>query len=427
MNQKSVRANSNSPQPPQPPQRKKGRIAIRPNESTFPSLSRLHNEQPLIFLDGPAGTQVPTSVIESISNYYKTSNSNAHGHFILTQETDQIIESTRAKVATFLGAEGGHTISFGQNMTSLNFALSRAIAPTLNPGDEIVITQLDHESNRAPWLHLRSQGVKVREVKLKADGLLDYKDFAEKINENTRLVAMGWASNIFGTINDVIKIRKLSHQVGALLLLDAVHYAPHLSIDVQAIGCDFLLCSAYKFYGPHVGLLYCKPGLLDRLQPYRLRTAYQHAPYSIETGTLNHAAIAGVKASIEFIETFGNGANERLRLVNALQNIHQHEINLARQLYDGLSSIKKVKIYGPPMDSIQRAPTLSFLYKGESSTSIGKYLAKHNICTWSGHFYAIKATEVLGLAEKGGVTRMGISLYNTEEDIAQTIEVMRQL
>ncbi len=393
----------------------------------FPSLARIHNDQAFTFLDGPAGTQVPNYVIDAISDYYKTSNSNAHGHFALTQETDVIVESTRAKVAAFLGAEGGPTISFGQNMTTLNFALSRAIASSLNAGDELVITQLDHESNRAPWLALRAQGVVIREVKLKADGTLDYQDFANKINERTRLVAMGWAANIFGTINEVMKVRKMTHAVGAWLLLDAVHYAPHLSIDVQAIGCDFLLCSAYKFYGPHVGLLYCKPGLLDRLQPYRLRTAYQHAPYSIETGTLNHAAIAGVKASIEFLETFGEGKTERARLVNALDKIHQHEIGLAQQLYDGLAAVKKVKIYGPPMHIAERAPTLSFFYKGKTSNEVGKYLGAHNICTWSGHFYAIKATEVLGLAEKGGVTRMGISVYNNQGDIDRTLEIMRKI
>ncbi|MFK7981804.1 MAG: cysteine desulfurase-like protein [Saprospiraceae bacterium] len=393
----------------------------------FPSLARIHNEQPFTFLDGPAGTQVPNYVIDAISDYYKTSNSNAHGHFALTKETDEIVESARAKVATFLGAEGSHTISFGQNMTTLNFSLSRAIAGSLQAGDEIVITQLDHESNRAPWLALRANGIIVREVKLKPDGQLDYKDFEHKINERTRLVAMGWAANIFGTINEVVKVRKMTHAVGAWLLLDAVHYAPHLSIDVQAIGCDFLLCSAYKFYGPHVGLLYCKPGLLDRLQPYRLRTAYQHAPYSIETGTLNHAAIAGVKASIEFMATFGKGKTERVRLVNAVNKIHQHEIGLAQQLYDGLAAMKKVKLYGPPMDTAERAPTLSFFYNGKTANEVGIYLGKHNVCTWSGHFYAIKATEVLGLAEKGGVTRMGISAYNVSADIDRTLEIMERL
>ena len=309
--------------------------------SQFPVLSRLHNKKPFIFLDGPAGTQVPNRTIDAISNYYQRSNANTHGTFTTTQETDEILENTRALVATFLGAEGGHTISFGHNMTTLNFSLSRAIGRSLQPNDEILITQLDHEANRGPWLSLRAQGIIVREVRLQADGTLDYKDFAAKINERTRLVAMGWASNIFGTINEVAKVRAMTRKVGALQMIDAVHYAPHLSMDVQALGCDLLICSAYKFYGPHIGLLYAKPGLLDRLQPDRLRTAYQHAPYSIETGTLNHAAIAGVKAGIEFIASIGKGKSMRNKLVKAMTLIHKHEIGLAKKLYNGLAAIKK--------------------------------------------------------------------------------------
>lgn len=390
----------------------------------FPSLSRIHNGQLFTYLDGPAGTQVPISVIEAISDYYKTSNSNSHGHFAHTQETDELLEACRAKVATFIGAKGKHTISFGQNMTTLNFSLSKAIGRSLKAGDEIVITQLDHESNRGPWLALRERGIVVREVKLNENGTLNYDDFSNKINERTRLVAMGWSSNIFGTVNEVSKIRKLTHQVGAWLLLDAVHYAPHLPIDVEAIGCDFLLCSAYKFYGPHIGLLYCKSGLLDRLQPDRLRTANQQAPYSIETGTLNHAAIAGVKASIEFIESLGQGASSRERLVNAMNQIHHYEIKLAQSLWEGLSTMKKIQLIGLSMTVDERAPTLSFLHSDKTADEVGKCLGLKNICTWSGHFYAIRATEVLGLAEKGGVTRMGISVYNTQKDIERTLAVM---
>ena len=393
----------------------------------FPSLVRLHKKKPLIFLDGPGGTQVPNRTIDAISNYYKTSNANCHGAFITTQETDHILESTRATVATFLGAAGGHTISFGHNMTTLNFSLSRAIGRSLQPNDEILITQLDHESNRGPWLTLREQGIIVKEVRLKEDGTLDYEDLEAKLNERTRLVAMGWASNIFGTINDVARVRALTYQVGALLLLDAVHYAPHFSIDVQALGCDFLLCSAYKFYGPHIGLLYSKPGVLDRLQPDRLRTTYQHAPYSIETGTLNHAAIAGVQAGIEFIASIGKGKTLRAKLVSAMQRTHQHEIALAQQLYDGLSSIKKIQFYGQPMDIPFRAPTMSFMYEGKTATEVCEHLAHHNICGWGGHFYAIRATEVLGLLDKGGVTRLGISVYNMAEEMEKTIAIIKEL
>lgn len=393
----------------------------------FPTLQRKHKGRELVFLDGPAGVQVPHVVIDSISHYYKTSNANSHGAFITTQETDVVIQQTRSNMSAFLGAEGPHTISFGQNMTTLNFSLSQAIRRALHPGDEILITQLDHESNRGPWLELRDKGIVVREVRLLPTGELDYEDFAEKINERTRLVAMGYAANIFGTINKVKEIRQLTHQVGAWLLVDAVHYAPHLAIDVQEIGCDFLLCSAYKFYGPHVGILYTRPGLLDRLRPDRLRTAAQEAPYSIETGTLNHAALAGVKAAVDFIAGLGEGDDLRGQILSALARIHQHEIALATKLHDGLSSINGVEVIGPPMKVGKRAPTLSFTVAGKTPKEVCSYLADKNICAWDGHFYAIRAVEVLGLLEQGGVTRMGMSLYNLPSEIDYTLEAVSLL
>lgn len=393
----------------------------------FPALQRIHNGKKLVFLDGPAGVQVPHVVIDSISDYYKTSNANSHGAFITTKETDVVIDSTRANVATFLGAEGPHTISFGQNMTTLNFSLSQAIGRALHPGDEILITQLDHESNRGPWLGLRDKGIIVREVALLENGELDYEDFAAKINERTRLVAMGYAANIFGTINKVEAVRKMTYKVGAWLLVDAVHYAPHLPIDVQALGCDFLLCSAYKFYGPHVGLLYTRPGLLDRLQPDRLRTSAQNAPHSIETGTPNHAALAGVKASIDFIASFGKGEDLRSRILDSMDQIHEHEIALAKQLAEGLDRIEGVTLVGPPIVKGHRAPTLAFTIEGKSPKEVCEYLAEKNICAWAGHFYALRAVEVLGLLERGGVTRMGMSLYNLPSEIDYTLEVVEEL
>jgi len=393
----------------------------------FPALQRLHNGKPLVFLDGPAGTQVPQLVIDAISNYYKTSNANTHGQFITTHETDAIMHATRENMATFLGAEDAHTISFGQNMTTLNFSLSRAIARTLQPGDEILITQLDHEANRAPWLALREWGIVVKEVRLQTDGTLDYKDLENKLNDRTRLLAMGYSSNILGTVNDVQLARKLTYKVGAWLLLDAVHYAPHLPIDVQAVGCDFLLCSAYKFYGPHVGILYSKPGLLDRLPTDRLRTAFQHAPYSIETGTFNHAAAAGVNAAVNFIASLGNGTLQREKLQNAMTVIHEHEKGVFKKLYDGLSQIKGVEIIGLPANTKWRAPTLSFTLEDKNPTAVCQYLASHNVCAWDGHFYAIRATEVLGLLEKGGVTRLGVSVYTTAEEVDYTIELIEKL
>lgn len=393
----------------------------------FPALQRLHNGNPLIFLDGPAGTQVPQMVIDAIADYYKNSNANTHGQFITTQETDAIMDATRENLATLLGAEDAHTISLGQNMTTLNFSLSRAIGRMLKPGDEILITQLDHEANRGPWLTLREQGIIVKEVRLQPNGTLDYEDMERKLGDRTRLLAMGYSSNILGTVNDVELARKLTYEVGAWLLLDAVHYAPHLPIDVQAIGCDFLLCSAYKFYGPHIGILYTKPGLLDRLPTDRLRTAGQHAPYSIETGTFNHAAAAGTNAAVNFMASLGNGTLQRERLLSAMHQISQHEKALVKRLYEGLAKIAGIKIIGLPADTEWRAPTLSFTLEGKTATAVCQYLASHNVCAWDGHFYAIRATEVLGLLEKGGVTRMGISVYTTAEEVDYTIALMQKL
>jgi cysteine desulfurase family protein (TIGR01976 family) len=332
----------------------------------------------------------------------------------------------RQAIAAMLNAESESCISIGQNMTTLNFSLARAISRVLKPGDEVLITQLDHEANRGPWLTLRDSGIKVREVNLLPTGVLDYEDFERKINENTRLVCMGMSSNCIGTVNDFKWARAITYKYNAWLLLDAVHYAPHFAIDVQSIGCDFLLCSAYKFYGPHVGILYSKPGVLDRLPTDRLRTAGQTAPDCIETGTLNHAAIAGVTAAVEFIGSVGEGDALREKLMSAFQKISAHEYALASRLYEGLSKIGGVKIIGQDFSSTGRTPTVSFTMEVKTPLQVCEQLALKNIFAWDGHFYAIHAMEVLGLLEKGGVTRMGISMYNTKDEIEFVIgEVAR--
>jgi len=393
----------------------------------FPSLLRKHNNQPMVYLDGPAGTQVPQSVIDSITHYYKNSNANSHGAFITTNETDQVIHHMRTCMASLLGAESESTISIGQNMTTLNFALARAISKVFKPGDEVLITQLDHEANRGPWLTLRDFGIKVREVRLQPNGVLDYEDFTSKVNENTRLVCMGMSANSIGTVNNFKFARELTYRYNAWLLLDAVHYAPHFAIDVQEIGCDFMLCSAYKFYGPHVGILYSKPGILDRLPTDRLRTAGQTAPDSIETGTLNHAAIAGVSAAVEFIASLGNGNTMREKLVNAYHKISTHEFVLASKLYAGLKQIPGVTMIGQDFSSNSRTPTLSFTMDGKTPTQVCEQLATKNICAWDGHFYAIRAIESLGLLERGGVTRIGISVYNSVEEIDFTLAEVERI
>jgi len=387
----------------------------------FPSLQRVHNNSPMIFLDGPGGTQVPQEVIDAISDYYKKSNSNTHGEFITTNETDAVIKQARMMAATLLGAESASTISFGQNMTSLNFSLAHGIGRILNPGDEVLITQLDHEGNRGPWLMLRQYGIVVREIEVTQDGTLNYDDFVSKINERTKLVAMGMASNALGTVNDVKFARELTYKYNTWLMLDAVAYAPHFSIDVQAIGCDFLLCSAYKFYGPHVGVLYSRPGLLDRLQTDRLITNDQSSPYCIETGTLNHAALAGVSEAVNFIASLGKGKDLRGSIIDGYKNLSAHEHKLAVQLYEGLKKMPEVKIIGQDFSSMHRSPTVSFTTKEKTAAQVCAHLAKKNICAWDGHFYAIRVIQVLGLLEKGGVTRFGISAYNTPEEIDATI------
>lgn len=398
-----------------------------PVRDLFPSLQRKHNNQPLVFIDGPAGTQVPQSVIDSITHYYKNSNANTHGSFLTAKETDNVVQHTRYCMAALLGAESENCISIGQNMTTLNFALARAMSRILKPGDEVLITQLDHEANRGPWLTLRDFGIKVREVNLLPTGVLDYEDFASKINENTKLVCMGMSANSIGTVNNFKLIRELTYKHNAWLLLDAVHYAPHFAIDVQAIGCDFLLCSAYKFYGPHVGILYSKLGLLDRLPTDRLRTAGQVAPDSIETGTLNHAAIAGVGAAVEFISSFGSGSTLREKIVDAYDKISQHEHKLASKLFDGLRKLSRVTVVGQDFSSPSRTPTVSFTVDGKTPMQVCDQLASKNIFAWDGHFYAIHAIEVLGLLERGGVTRMGISMYNTMEEIDFVLAEMKKI
>ena len=395
------------------------------HRTDFPSLKRTYNGYHLSFLDGPAGTQVPQQVVDAVSRYYANSNANTHGQFVTTTETGQLLEHTREVMAAFLGAAGGGTISFGANMTTLNFFLSRAIARSLQPGDEILITQLDHEANRGPWLTLQEHGIVVREIGVKGDASLDYDDFRSKVNERTRLVAMGWASNAFGTVNDIAIARKLTHKAGAWLLVDAVHYAPHFPIDVQAMDMDFLLCSAYKFYGPHVGILYARPGLLDRLRTDRLSTQDTRAPFRIETGTLNHAAIAGVKAAVEYIAALGSGPDLRSKIVSAMSLLAKYEHGLASTLFDGLSAIKGVTVRGQSFASRERAPTIAFTLEGKRPEEVCARLAQKGICCWDGHFYAIRPMEVLGLLDQGGVTRVGFSLYNTEDEISRLLDEVR--
>ena len=393
----------------------------------FPSLNRVNSSnQQIIYLDGPGGTQVPIQVIEAISQYYLRSNANTHGEFITSQETDLVMDDLRFKVSVMLGAESPNTISIGQNMTTLNYSLARALSRRFKEDDEVIVTELDHEANRGPWMILKEVGVKIIEVSLMQNGTLDYSDFKSKINEKTVMVCMGMASNALGTLNDFHSVRSFLPN-NCLFLLDAVHYAPHFAINVSELGCDFLLCSAYKFYGPHVGFLYSRPGLLDSLDTDRLVVQDQSAPFIIETGTLNHAACAGVSAAIEFIASLGEGDSLRSKLVDAYSKISVHEFALAKYLHDSLCVLDKVSVIGQDFSNTKRTPTVSFVHSDYTPNEICKKLASSNICAWDGHFYAFKAIQQLGLEKKGGVTRLGISIYNTKEEVERVVSVISNL
>jgi cysteine desulfurase family protein (TIGR01976 family) len=393
----------------------------------FPALQRLVNGLEPAFLDGPGGSQVPSAVIDAMVEVYHTCNVNTHGSFPPSREVDRRMQRARETVAAFLGAAGPQCISFGQNMTTLNFALSAALGGTLGAGDEVVITQLDHEANRGPWLRLQDRGVLIREVKLTAAGELDAADMAAQITPRTKLMAIGASSNALGTVNDIALARRLTHAVGALLVVDAVHYAPHFPVDVQAMDADFLLCSGYKFYGPHVGILYSKPGALDPLPTARLRVQDSAAPYRIETGTLNHAAIDGVRAAVEYLAGWGSGTTLRQRIVDAMHGISAYEHGLASLYHDRVGRLPGVRLFGPGFTSRARAPTVSITLDNHPAAAAASALGAQGVYVWDGHFYAARAVESLGLAERGGLLRTGISMYSSEADVSRALAGIEKL
>ncbi len=400
---------------------------IAQRRADFPSLARVVAGHPAAYFDGPGGTQVPRHVIAAISSYYETSNANAHGPFVTSVETDAIVWETREAMAAFLGASSPETISFGANMTSLAFALSRAIARSIRAGDEVLVTDLDHEANRGPWLALAEHGAIVHSVKMTTGGQIDMDDFQSKLSDKTKLVAVGYSSNSLGTVNDLPRFREMSRSVGAWLLVDAVHYAPHFPMNASELDPDFLLCSAYKFYGPHIGVLYCREGLLDSLKTDKLRPQLDDAPYRIETGTLNFAALNGVKAAVEYIASFGDGDTLRERVLDGMAIIHRYEDELARHFYTELAKMSHVTIYGQPFTAGLRAPTVSFTVDGVNSEEVAKLLGEQGLFVWGGHFYALRVYESLRLEDKGGLVRVGISLYNTREEVERLLEAIRGL
>jgi len=396
--------------------------------SDFPALNRVRADGlKLAYLDGPGGSQVPQAVIDAIADVYGSCNVNTHGNFPPSAEIDRRMQRAREVLAMFLGAEDASCISFGQNMTTLNYALSAAIGNTLRKGDEVLVTQLDHEANRGPWLRLQEHGIVVQEVRLLDSGQLDTADMAAKIGARTKLFALGASSNALGTVNDIKLARRLTRDVGALLVIDAVHYAPHFPLDVRDLGVDFLLCSAYKFYGPHVGVLYSRPGALDALPTHRLVVQDSNAPYRIETGTLNHAAIDAARAAVEYLASWGSGANLRERIVDAMNGISGYEHELARFYHDAVGRIHGVRIWGPDFTRRERAPTVSITLEKTDAAQAARALGSEGICVWDGHFYAARAVEMLGLTARGGLLRTGVSMYTTPEDLERLLAAMERL
>jgi len=392
----------------------------------FPSLSRIIGGHPVAYLDGPGGTQVPAAVIEAVAQCYRMRNVNTHGSFPVSEELDRSMIEARTTIAEFLGATDPARISLGQNMTTLAFSLSRALSHTIKPGDEVLITALDHEGNRGPWKQLAAAGALIREIPLLPTGALDYEEMRRLITAKTRIVAVGCSSNSIGTVNDIVLARKLSREAGALLILDGVHYVPHFPVDVTALDPDFLLCSAYKFYGPHIGILYSRPGLLESLQTERLCVQEDAAPYRIETGTLNHAAIEGVAAAINYIASFGGGSTRRLAILDAMTAIGTYEHQLGKSFWNALGSIAGVRRFGLPFDSRARAPTVSFTIDSVAAGAAARELGRQGLCVWDGDFYApspVRALRVPG----GALIRVGFSMYNTAEEASRLVKAIAAL
>lgn len=392
--------------------------------SHFPALERRYAGQPVAYFDGPGGTQVPRAVAETMVDYLYHHNANTHWAYPTSEETDAAIADARQALADFLNAHPDE-IAFGANMTTLAFHLSRALAPQFNQGDEIIVTELDHHANVAPWRTLeRERGVVVRVVEmLPESGQLDWEGFGRQLSSRTKLVAIGAASNALGTINDVRRAVEMAHATGALAFVDAVHYVPHVLADVRALDCDFLACSAYKFYGPHIGILFGKQELLQSLKFTKLLPAPDTAPERVETGTQNHEGIVGAAAAVDFLASLSVGEKRRERLRTTFTELHQRGKLLVRQLWEGLSQIEGVTLYGPPPDST-RTPTISFTVQNVLSTTVARKLAESGIFASHGDFYAATVIERLGLSEEG-LVRAGCACYTTTDEVECLIDSVR--
>jgi cysteine desulfurase family protein (TIGR01976 family) len=400
----------------------------------FPSLKQEVNGKPAVFFDAPGGTQAPQQVIDAISEYLSKWNANLGGAFLTSQRSEVIVEQAHEAMADFFNCAADEVV-FGANMTTLTFALSRAIGRDLKKGDELLVTCLDHDANVSPWVCLEERGAKVRTADIKpSDCTLDMFDLQAKIRRNTKLVAIGWAANAVGTINDVAEAVRLARAAGAMTYIDAVHYAPHGPIDVKALDTDFLVCSSYKFFGPHQGILYGKRDQLLRLRPYKLRVCSEKLPDRWETGTQNHECMAGVTAAIDYIAEVGRYHSSethtrREAVLAAYEAFRQHEQELAQQLIRGLLELPGLTFYGitDPARADQRTPTVAIRMEGYSPRDLAMRLGERGIFTWDGNYYAISLAERLGVQQSGGMLRIGLAHYNTAEEVERLLAELREM
>ena len=393
----------------------------------FPAIA---GERPPVYLDGPAGTQVPQAVIDAVSKSLATANANTGGSFASSRRNDAMLADAHRAAADFLNADSPDEVAFGGNMTTLVMGLSRALARTWSPGDVINVTRLDHEANITPWqLAARDAGASVRFVDIHPDDCtLDVDHFRSLLGDRTRLVAVGAASNAVGTINPIAEMCQAAKDAGAMTFVDAVHSAPHVLPDVRAIGCDFLACSAYKFFGPHVGMLYARAESEADLEPYRVRPAPSRSPGRWMTGTQNFASIAGTLAAIDYLASLGQGESRRRRLESAYERITAHERHVFDRLLRGLGDIPGVRVYGITDSSrmAERCPTLAFTHETLAAGEVASFRGEQDIYAWSGHYYALTLFETLGLLPDGAV-RLGVMHYTSDEDIDRTLEAIRSL
>ena len=398
----------------------------------FPALGRTVGDRQAVFLDGPGGTQSPTRVIDAMADYLRRGSSNHGGPFLTSREADAAAEAARLAMRDLLNARRPEEIVFGQNMTSLTFSLSRAIAQTWQPGDEVIVTRLDHDANISPWLRAAAdRGVTVRWLDFDpTDCTLALDALPTLLNERTRLVAVNYASNAVGTISDVARVAALAHGVGALVYVDAVHYAPHDVIDVQALDCDFLACSVYKFFGPHTGVLYGKYEWLDRLNAYKVRPAADEPPGKWETGTQSYESLSGVTAAVDYLADLGGAAGtRRARLVRGLAAIKTYEAELSEHFLRGATRVPGLRVYGiTDVESLaRRTPTFAIELAGHAPEDVAAWLGERGFFVWHGHYYAIAVMERLGTLDRGGLVRVGFVHYNTIEEIDRLITALREL